>query len=152
MRPGQVPNRRIGRSLTKHEVVCTDGAAGQVRRVLVDRMSGAVTHVVVRVSVGLLAPRGARRAAQLGTFLHTERIELAASRDELIGLPEFRPDDDIATEMFGAPGRIAPSSRGSIVTRRGSTSTAGWCASPDESAPPSSSRRPKTWLSASAVC
>ncbi len=82
------------------EVVCTDGAAGRVRCVLVDRLSGAVTHVVVRVSVGLLAPRELVVPLSWARSFTPERIELAASRDELVGLPEFRPDDDIAIEML----------------------------------------------------
>ena len=83
-------------------------------------MSGAATHVVVRVAVGLLVPRELVVPLSWARSVKPERIELAASRDELVGLPEFRPDDDIAIEVLR---RLAePATCGDVLA----TSPTGW--------------------------
>jgi len=89
------PNVSVGT-----EVMCTDGPAGRVRRVVLDRQSGAVTHLVVRISSALLLPRDVVIPLSWARSITPERIELVASRDDLLDLPEFRSDDDMRIELL----------------------------------------------------
>jgi osmotically-inducible protein OsmY len=75
-------------------VTAIDGPMGTVRHVLVDRATGAVTHIVVRTS-WLLVPRDIVVPLTWARSITPESIELAARRDELLELPEFHSDDEI---------------------------------------------------------
>jgi Mg2+/Co2+ transporter CorC/osmotically-inducible protein OsmY len=81
-------------------VVCTDGPVGKVRHALLDRASGAVTHIVVGISTGILARREIVVPLSWASSITPKRIELAVSRDDLAELPEFRPDDETAVEVL----------------------------------------------------
>jgi osmotically-inducible protein OsmY len=80
------------------EVVCTDGPAGQVHQVLLDRDSGVATHVVMRR--GLRLPRDVVVPLSWARSITPERIELAVGCDELDLLPEYRPDEEIADNVL----------------------------------------------------
>jgi osmotically-inducible protein OsmY len=82
------------------EVVCLDGPVGRVRHLLLDKTSQALTHIVVRLSSGLLPPREIVVPIALARTIAPERIELAVRRAELLELPEFRPDDVIAVDVL----------------------------------------------------
>jgi magnesium and cobalt transporter len=82
------------------EVVSLDGPVGRVRHLLVDKTSRFVTHVVVRLSNGLLAPREVAVPIALARTITPRRIELAVHRDELLEQPEFRPDDEIGVDVL----------------------------------------------------
>jgi osmotically-inducible protein OsmY/sporulation protein YlmC with PRC-barrel domain len=93
------------------EVVATDGRIGRVRHVLLDRTSGAVTHVVVRREpVPLITLGDVVVPLSWARSIRPERIELAVSRAELAELPEFRTDEEIEAEVlrrFAADARFA---------------------------------------------
>jgi Mg2+/Co2+ transporter CorC/osmotically-inducible protein OsmY/sporulation protein YlmC with PRC-barrel domain len=82
------------------EVVCPDGPVGRVRHVLIDTTSQAATHIVVRLSNRLLAPREIVVPIAWARAITRERIELAVNRAELLEAPEFRPDDEIAADVL----------------------------------------------------
>jgi Mg2+/Co2+ transporter CorC/osmotically-inducible protein OsmY len=115
-------------------VVSLDGTVGPVRQVVIDKTSAAATHVVVRMSNGLLVPRDIVVPLSWARSVTPDRIELAASRDELLELPEFRPDDEIAADIarrlgedprFGGIDRytLAVDVRGGVVRLTGRVRT-----------------------------
>jgi osmotically-inducible protein OsmY len=67
--------------------------------VVLDRNSGAVTHIVVRTS-WLLVPRDIVVPLTWARSITPESIKLAARRDELLELPEFHPDDEIKADIL----------------------------------------------------
>jgi osmotically-inducible protein OsmY len=77
-----------------------DGPIGRVRNLLTNKTSGVVTHIVVRMSSGLLPPREVVVPIALARTITPERIELAATRAELLELPEFRPDEEIGVDVL----------------------------------------------------
>jgi osmotically-inducible protein OsmY len=84
------------------EVTSSDGHAGSTRRVVLNRTTGAITHIVVGMTSGLLPapPRDTVVPLSWARSITPERIELAASRDELFELPEFHSDDEIRVEVL----------------------------------------------------
>src|ERR1700730_6848428 len=82
------------------EVVSADGPVGKVRQVLLDRPTGAATHIVVRIAGRLLRPREVVVPLSWARTITPERIELAVESDELDGLPEFRSDDEIVLDVL----------------------------------------------------
>jgi putative hemolysin len=82
------------------EVVGLDGPIGRVRHVFTNKTSGAMTHVVVRMSSGWLPPREVVVPIALARTITPERIELAVNRAELLELPEFRSDDEIGVDVL----------------------------------------------------
>jgi Mg2+/Co2+ transporter CorC/osmotically-inducible protein OsmY/sporulation protein YlmC with PRC-barrel domain len=80
-------------------VTSLDGPVGTVRHVVVDRATGAVTHIVVRTS-WLLVPRDIVVPLTWARSITPESIELAARRDELLELPEFHSDDEIRSGIL----------------------------------------------------
>jgi osmotically-inducible protein OsmY len=82
------------------EVICQDGPVGRVRHLLMDKTSQTLTHVVVRLSNGLLPPREIAVPIALARTITPEHIELAVNRAELLELPEFRPDDVIGVDVL----------------------------------------------------
>src|ERR1700694_4864902 len=61
------------------EVVCADGPVGKVRQVLLDRPTGAATHIVVRIGGRLLRPREVVVPLSWARSITCERIELAVA-------------------------------------------------------------------------
>jgi Mg2+/Co2+ transporter CorC/osmotically-inducible protein OsmY/sporulation protein YlmC with PRC-barrel domain len=82
------------------EVVCGDGPVGRVQQVLLDPSSGVATHIVVRLTTGLLTPREVVVPLTWARSISSSRIELSALRAELLDLPEYRPDDEIAADIL----------------------------------------------------
>jgi Mg2+/Co2+ transporter CorC/osmotically-inducible protein OsmY len=84
------------------QVTCTDGPAGRLRRVVLDRTTGGITHMVVATASGLLPPRPRDIVVPLSwaRSVTSRQIELGASRDELFELPEFHSDDEIRVEVL----------------------------------------------------
>jgi uncharacterized protein YrrD len=70
------------------EVLCTDGPAGTVERVLTAGDSDRVTHLIVRRDA--LLPRDVAVPADLITSTDEQAVYLSISRDELDHLPEFK--------------------------------------------------------------
>lgn len=82
------------------EVVCLDGPIGRVRHLLLDKTSRELMHIVVLLSIGWLAPREIVVPIALARTISPGRIELAVRRAEVLELPEFRPDDEIAVDVL----------------------------------------------------
>ncbi|HEV7665147.1 MAG TPA: BON domain-containing protein [Chloroflexota bacterium] len=82
------------------EVVCDDGSLGRVQHVLLDALSGAATHIVVRLTSGLLKPHEVIVPLSWARSITPPRIELACLRDDLLGLPEYRDDDEIEVDVL----------------------------------------------------
>jgi osmotically-inducible protein OsmY len=82
------------------EVLASDGQVGFVRRVVVDGTTGLATHVVVRLTKGLLVPRDVVVPLSWARYVSSERVELTVSVDDLLGLPEYRDDDEIRAAIL----------------------------------------------------
>lgn len=78
---------------------------------MLDTATGQATHVVVRMSNGLLVPRDVVVPLTWARTVTPDRIELVASRDDLLGMPEYRDDDEIRAD-FATAGRVARSVAG----------------------------------------
>jgi osmotically-inducible protein OsmY/sporulation protein YlmC with PRC-barrel domain len=83
----------------KTEVLALDRPAGRVRYVVLDHATGTVSHVVVRLRLGLLARRDVVVPLAWATRITSDCIELAVRRDELAALPEFHLDEEIVDEI-----------------------------------------------------
>jgi Mg2+/Co2+ transporter CorC/osmotically-inducible protein OsmY len=94
------PTYEMAQISDRTEVVGLDGPIGRVRNLLTNKTSGVVTHIVVRMSSGLLPPREVVVPIALARTITPERIELAATRAELLELPEFRPDEEIGVDVL----------------------------------------------------
>jgi BON domain-containing protein/PRC-barrel domain protein len=75
-------------------------AVGHVSHVWCDRLSGLVTHVLVRAGGGLFA-RGPERVLPIEAVakLEEERVTLALSAADYARAPIYRPDADIAHDL-----------------------------------------------------
>jgi osmotically-inducible protein OsmY len=89
------PNVSLGTQVTS-----TDGPVGRVHRVVLDRQTGAVSHIVVRVTLGFLVPRDVVIPLAWARSITSTRVELAVSRNDVLQAPEFRSDDEIAVELL----------------------------------------------------
>jgi Mg2+/Co2+ transporter CorC/osmotically-inducible protein OsmY len=94
------PTYRLPDVSDRTEVVTPDGPLGYVKQVVLDKTTGAATHVVVRLSSGLLGSRNVVVPLSWARSVSPERIDLTASRDEVLGLPDYRPDDAIRVGML----------------------------------------------------
>jgi hypothetical protein len=72
------------------EVVCTDGTAGTVDRVLTDGDSDRVTHLIVRR--GSLLARDIAVPAEFIATTDEQTVHLTLSQQELDELPEFQEE------------------------------------------------------------
>ena len=82
------------------EVVANDERVGQVRQVVVDGSTRQTTHLVVRLSEAPLLSRDVLVPLSWARTITPERVELAASRDDLLALPEYRDDDEIQADIL----------------------------------------------------
>ena len=82
------------------EVVANDKPVGQVRQVVVDGSTRQTTHLVVRLSEAPLLSRDVLVPLSWARTITPERVELAASRDDLLALPEYRDDDEIQADIL----------------------------------------------------
>lgn len=82
------------------EVVAPDGRVGSVKKVVVDSSTRRASHLVVRLSDGPLLFRDVLVPLSWVRSITPARVELTANRDELVGLPEYRDDDDIRVDIL----------------------------------------------------
>jgi osmotically-inducible protein OsmY len=79
------------------------GSVGRVTRVWVDRVSGRVTHVLVRQSRGLLREGPERIVpAELVDGFARDRVRLKLNAEEVAALPPYRPDSAIGADVRAA--------------------------------------------------
>jgi len=91
---GEVIGLPIGLIREGSAVICRDGKAGRVARVVVHPQRGNPTHIIVRH--GRLRSRQFRVALNWMTGIAPDYVELSLSKAELMQQLEYRPDDVIA--------------------------------------------------------
>lgn len=87
-------------------------AVGRVSRLWCDRLSGLVTHVLVRGGGGWLA-RGPERVLSIEAVakLEDDRVTLALSAAEYVHAPVYRPDPAIVRDLHAAFALVLPDPR-----------------------------------------
>lgn len=75
-------------------VLCRDGQAGRVTRVVVHRQQGYPTHMIVRL--GRFRPRELRVSCNWVRAVGPDSVELSLSMADLLQQPVYRPDHEIA--------------------------------------------------------
>lgn len=81
-------------------VLCIDGKAGTIARVLAHPERSYPTHIVVQP--GRFRRRQVRVALNWIRAITPDQIELNLWKDELAAQPEYRPDDEIAEDLEAA--------------------------------------------------
>jgi Mg2+/Co2+ transporter CorC/osmotically-inducible protein OsmY len=97
---GRFPDHVTGTVSVGTRVSCSDGPAGRVTRLVLDRESGVVSHFVVRTASGLLPRKDVVVPMGWARSITSEEIELGARCDALLELPEFREDDQITVAVL----------------------------------------------------
>lgn len=97
---GEVIGLPVGLIREGSAVMCHDGKAGRVARVVAHPQRGYPTHIIVRQ--GTLRPRLFRVALNWVTGIAPDYVELNLRKEELLQQPEYRPDDVIAAAVAAA--------------------------------------------------
>lgn len=100
--PQRQPQRAIGEGVgvpiglirAGSTVLCSDGRAGRVARVVAHSQHGHRTYLIVRQ--GRLQPREFRVAYNWVHSIAPDQVTLSLCKDDLAQQPEYRPDDEIA--------------------------------------------------------
>jgi Mg2+/Co2+ transporter CorC/osmotically-inducible protein OsmY len=98
--PDRFPTWQMPDVSERTEVVANDEPVGSVRKVVVDRSTRQGSHLVVRLSEGPLLFRDVLVPLSWVRSITPGRVHLTVSRDDLVGLPEYRDDDDIRIDIL----------------------------------------------------
>lgn len=91
---GEIIGVPIGLIREGSAVMCSDGKAGRVARVVAHPQQGYPMHIIVRQ--GQLRPHELRVSCNWVASIAPDHVELNLRKDDLAQQPDYRPDDMIA--------------------------------------------------------